>query len=184
MVKLCCGQQLLLQFPHSAGAGCCVGSKPNRRLVVVRSLLNLSSGEKRAGCALIVGEPSGAVFCIDHKSYHAKRSRSTERLQTTTHLHRPKQATSKAERLHADNYGIGATKKSFTHNAYLQCVHSVTVAIIVKHKVHCALEALRRRSDTLYRTVFICLYTLRTTMLLTAATLSPFCHGAAATQPP
>lgn len=44
-------------------AGCCVGRRPNRFLQVVRSRLNLSSGEKRAGCADMVGVPSGAVFC-------------------------------------------------------------------------------------------------------------------------
>lgn len=43
--------------------GCCVGSRPNRFLHVVRSRLNLSSGEKRAGCADAVGVPSGPAFC-------------------------------------------------------------------------------------------------------------------------
>lgn len=43
-------------------AGCCVGSRLNRFLHVVRSRLNLSSGEKRAGCADMVGVPSGAAF--------------------------------------------------------------------------------------------------------------------------
>lgn len=41
---------------------CCVGSKPNLFLVVILSLLNLSSGENRAGWADCVADPSGACF--------------------------------------------------------------------------------------------------------------------------
>eukprot|EP00976_Prorocentrum_cordatum_P110812 1195268-Prorocentrum_minimum.AAC.3 len=48
---------------YKTSAGCCVGSRPNRFLHVMRSFENLSSGEKRAGCADCVGLPSGAVFC-------------------------------------------------------------------------------------------------------------------------
>ena len=48
---------------QSSGAGSCVGRMPKRFLSVTRSRLNLSSGEKRAGWALLVGVPSGATFC-------------------------------------------------------------------------------------------------------------------------
>ena len=48
---------------QSLRGGCCVGSSLKRRLHSTRSLENLSSGEKRAGCAEKVGEPSGAAFC-------------------------------------------------------------------------------------------------------------------------
>lgn len=37
---------------------------PKRFFKVIRSLENLSSGEKRAGCADFVGVPSGASFCM------------------------------------------------------------------------------------------------------------------------
>jgi hypothetical protein len=43
--------------------GCCVGRMPKRFFSVTRSRLNLSSGEKRAGCADLVGRPLGSVFC-------------------------------------------------------------------------------------------------------------------------
>lgn len=36
---------------------------PKRFLHVMRSRENLSSGLKRAGCADLVGVPSGAIFC-------------------------------------------------------------------------------------------------------------------------
>eukprot|EP00967_Tisochrysis_lutea_P039872 scaffold47821_cov29-Tisochrysis_lutea.AAC.5 len=42
---------------------CCVGSRPKRFLQMSRCFENLSSGEKRAGCADSVGLPSGASFC-------------------------------------------------------------------------------------------------------------------------
>ena len=48
---------------HSFKAGCWIGSSLKRRLHSTRSRENLSSGEKRAGCAEKVGEPSGAAFC-------------------------------------------------------------------------------------------------------------------------
>ena len=48
--------------------GFCVGSRPKRFLHVVRSRENLSSGEKRAGCADCVGVPSGAAFCGRRKT--------------------------------------------------------------------------------------------------------------------
>ena len=40
-----------------------MGSSLKRFLHSTRSRENLSSGEKRAGCALCVGVPSGASFC-------------------------------------------------------------------------------------------------------------------------
>jgi hypothetical protein len=58
---------------QSSGAGCCVGRMPKRFLQVMRSLLNLSSGEKRAGCADLVGVPSGPIFCT-HKHGKARIS--------------------------------------------------------------------------------------------------------------
>ena len=48
---------------HSSRGGPCVGSSLKRFLHSTRSRENLSSGEKRAGCALCVGVPSGASFC-------------------------------------------------------------------------------------------------------------------------
>lgn len=44
------------------GSGPCVKSKPKRFLMVKRWREYLSSGEKRAGCADIVGRPSSVRF--------------------------------------------------------------------------------------------------------------------------
>ena len=60
---------------QSFSAGCWVGSSLKRRLHSTRSRENLSSGEKRAGWAEKVGEPSGAAFCSSSSS-------STQRLPT------------------------------------------------------------------------------------------------------
>ena len=49
--------------PHSSSGGPWVGSNLKRRLHSTLSLENLSSGENLAGCALCVGDPSGAIFC-------------------------------------------------------------------------------------------------------------------------
>ena len=43
-----------------------MGRMPKRFLRVTRSLENLSSGEKRAGCADLVGLPSSSSFCMNH----------------------------------------------------------------------------------------------------------------------
>eukprot|EP00951_Prasinocladus_malaysianus_P042429 scaffold514604_cov41-Prasinocladus_malaysianus.AAC.1 len=43
---------------YRVGAGSCVGNIPNLFLIVTLSFENLSSGEKRAGCAEAVGLPS------------------------------------------------------------------------------------------------------------------------------
>ena len=48
---------------HKAACGRCIGSRPKRFLQMRRCLENLSSGEKRAGCADSVGLPSGVSFC-------------------------------------------------------------------------------------------------------------------------
>lgn len=53
---------------YNSGGGRCVGSRPNRFFRMTRSRENLSSGEKRAGCAECVGVPSGAVFCACQSS--------------------------------------------------------------------------------------------------------------------
>lgn len=45
---------------------CCVGSTPNRALLATLAPENLSSGEKRAGCADSVRFPSGSAFCSRH----------------------------------------------------------------------------------------------------------------------
>jgi hypothetical protein len=57
------GRSHHVHLAHSSGGGRCVGSRPKRFFKITRSLENLSSGEKRAGCAECVGVPSGAVFC-------------------------------------------------------------------------------------------------------------------------
>lgn len=58
----CCANWTEVLPAHSSGAGCCVGRMPKRFLQVMRSRENLSSGEKRAGWADLVGLPSGATF--------------------------------------------------------------------------------------------------------------------------
>ena len=55
---------------HKATCGRCIGSRPKRFLQMRRCLENLSSGEKRAGCADSVGLPSGASFCATSKCAH------------------------------------------------------------------------------------------------------------------
>ncbi len=53
---------LTLCKDYMGTCGFWVGNRPNRRLQINRCLENLSSGEKRAGCADSVGRPSGASF--------------------------------------------------------------------------------------------------------------------------
>lgn len=48
---------------HSIGFGCWVSKRPKRFFSVTLCRENLSSGENRAGCAELVGCPSGHVFC-------------------------------------------------------------------------------------------------------------------------
>ena len=48
---------------HKGVFGCCMGSSLKRRLHIKRCFENLSSGEKRAGCAEMVGLLSGVSFC-------------------------------------------------------------------------------------------------------------------------
>ena len=64
-----CGPPTACSRSHNSGGGRCVGSRPKRFFRMTRSRENLSSGEKRAGCAECVGVPSGAVFCT-HKQLH------------------------------------------------------------------------------------------------------------------
>ena len=52
---------------YKATCGRCIGRRPKRFLQISRCLENLSSGEKRAGCADSVGLPSGASFCAPNK---------------------------------------------------------------------------------------------------------------------
>ncbi len=50
---------------HRTGLGCWVSRRPKRFFTVTRCRENLSSGEKRAGWAELVGSPSGFTFCGD-----------------------------------------------------------------------------------------------------------------------
>lgn len=72
----CCCCCFCLGSTQSSGAGICVGRMPKRFLQVMRSRLNLSSGENRAGCADLVGVPSGAIFCCCR--VNRQRQRSTQ----------------------------------------------------------------------------------------------------------
>ncbi|TNN68355.1 hypothetical protein EYF80_021408 [Liparis tanakae] len=45
------------------GLGCWVSRRPKRFFTVTRWRENLSSGEKRAGWAELVGSPAGQIFC-------------------------------------------------------------------------------------------------------------------------
>lgn len=54
---------------QSSSGGPWVGRSLNLFLHSTRSLENLSSGENLAGCALCVGEPSGAVFCTTYATF-------------------------------------------------------------------------------------------------------------------
>ena len=51
------------QVHHKGVFGCCMGSSLKRFLHIKRCFENLSSGEKRAGCAEMVGLLSGVSFC-------------------------------------------------------------------------------------------------------------------------
>lgn len=54
---------LPLPLSHRTGRGCWVIRRPKRFFTVTLCLENLSSGEKRAGWAELVGCPSGQIFC-------------------------------------------------------------------------------------------------------------------------
>ena len=58
---------LSLTHAHSSTLGFCIGSSPKRFLQIRRCFENLSSGEKRAGCADSVGLPVGVSFCAAAK---------------------------------------------------------------------------------------------------------------------
>jgi len=64
---------------QSSSGAPCVGSSLNRFLHSTRSRENLSSGEKRAGCALCVGLPSGASFCARLAALSSRSSRVLQR---------------------------------------------------------------------------------------------------------
>ena len=65
-----CSAAARVEEVHKATCGRCIGSRPKRFLQMRRCLENLSSGEKRAGCADSVGLPSGASFCATSKCAH------------------------------------------------------------------------------------------------------------------
>jgi len=64
---------------QSSSGAPCVGSSLNRFLHSTRSRENLSSGEKRAGCALCVGLPSGASFCARLAALSSRSRRVLQR---------------------------------------------------------------------------------------------------------
>lgn len=68
---------------------CCVGSTPNLFLLATLAAENLSSGEKRAGCADSVSLPSGFAFCTNHKqTQHIKTSTARQAEQGESHRER------------------------------------------------------------------------------------------------
>ena len=79
---------------YNCFSGCCVGNKPNRFLHAILCLENLSSGLNRAGCALRVGFPSGAVFCKAHHhsaaAFTKKAKNRQERERIISKNSRPK----------------------------------------------------------------------------------------------
>ena len=121
---------------------CCVGKRLNLFLHSTLSLENLSSGEKRAGCADCVGDPSGAYFCrirsvLSLSTLQARLTVNSESLRLI--LINP------AIRLQYDHDLIQRTDLIFKRDVacmetegenYLHSVHSVALCIHVVHKVH------------------------------------------------
>ena len=64
-----------------------MGSRPKRFLHIMRCLENLSSGEKRAGCAEIVGLPSGVSFCAETGKRRVRESQARRALARRAAVH-------------------------------------------------------------------------------------------------
>ena len=114
-----------------------MGSRPKRRLHSTRSRLNLSSGLKRAGCALCVGLPSGATFCIQRA--YASLRRMT--LQYPQNMSSTMLSARTKVQCHADLGVLHMREAALmmqtmcsttTHSLYL------TSKLVIKHAAYCS----------------------------------------------
>ena len=138
-----------------------MGNKPNRFLHAILCLENLSSGLNRAGCALRVGFPSGAVFCKAHHhsaaAFTKKAKNRQERERIISKNSRPKKkpttqsssgpTTRARERDHNKQRHTSPPtndeRKKETNKravvvvaAHLERVHALPVLVQVVHEIH------------------------------------------------
>ena len=138
-----------------------MGNKPNRFLHAILCLENLSSGLNRAGCALRVGFPSGAVFCKAHHhsaaAFTKKAKNRQERERIISKNSRPKKkpttqsssgpTTRARERDHNKQRHTSPPtndeRKKQTNKravvvvaAHLERVHALPVLVQVVHQIH------------------------------------------------